>query len=86
LSYNEGKNIAVEYRSAEGHRERLPQLAMELVPGRPDVHSGIRDTHGAGGEGGHHDHPYRIYRRQTYRRAAEYECFIEKKGGFKWND
>jgi putative ABC transport system substrate-binding protein len=37
LGYGEGKNMAFEYRSAEGHLERLPQLAMELVRGRPDV-------------------------------------------------
>ncbi len=37
LGYREGRNMAFEYRSAEGHPERLPQLAMELVRGRPDV-------------------------------------------------
>ena len=37
LGYREGKNMAFEYRSAEGHPERLPQLAMELVRGGPDV-------------------------------------------------
>ena len=37
LGYREGKNLAFEYRSAEGHPERLPQLAIELVRGRPDV-------------------------------------------------
>ena len=37
LGYREGKNMAFEHRSAEGHAERLPQLAMELVRGRPDV-------------------------------------------------
>ena len=37
LGYGEGRNMAFEYRSAEGRSERLPQLAMELVRGRPDV-------------------------------------------------
>jgi putative ABC transport system substrate-binding protein len=37
LSYSEGKNMVFEYRSAEGHPQRLPQLAVELVRGRPDV-------------------------------------------------
>jgi putative ABC transport system substrate-binding protein len=37
LGYREGQNIAVEYRSAEGHAERVPQLAAELVAMRPDV-------------------------------------------------
>jgi putative ABC transport system substrate-binding protein len=37
LGYREGKNMTFEYRSAEGRSERLPQLAMELVRGRPHV-------------------------------------------------
>ena len=37
LGYDEGRNMSFEYRSAEGRSERLPQLAMELVRGRPDV-------------------------------------------------
>jgi putative ABC transport system substrate-binding protein len=37
LGYIEGKNIAVEYRDAEGKAERLPQMADELVHLSPDV-------------------------------------------------
>jgi putative ABC transport system substrate-binding protein len=37
LGYSEGKNMAFEYRSAEGRPERLAPLAMELVRARPDV-------------------------------------------------
>jgi putative ABC transport system substrate-binding protein len=37
LGYGEGKNMAFEYRSAEGRSDRLPPLAMELVRGKPDV-------------------------------------------------
>jgi putative ABC transport system substrate-binding protein len=29
--YNEGKNVVVEYRWAEGHYERMPELAARLV-------------------------------------------------------
>src|SRR5262245_54936363 len=29
--YIEGQNIAIEYRYAEGKRDRLPELAVELV-------------------------------------------------------
>jgi putative tryptophan/tyrosine transport system substrate-binding protein len=37
LGYVEGRNLAVEFRFAEGKPERLPQLATELVALKPDV-------------------------------------------------
>ncbi|MDH2406594.1 ABC transporter substrate binding protein [Bradyrhizobium sp. SSUT18] len=37
LGYIEGKNLIIDYRRAEGHYERLPQLAEELVVLRPNV-------------------------------------------------
>ena len=37
LSYVEGQNIAIEYRSAEGHLDRLPALAAELVRLKVDI-------------------------------------------------
>ena len=37
LGYRKGQTIEVEYRSAEGHPERIGQLAAELVALRPDV-------------------------------------------------
>jgi putative ABC transport system substrate-binding protein len=37
LGYSEGRNMTLAYRSAEGHPERLPALAAELIDGRPDV-------------------------------------------------
>jgi putative ABC transport system substrate-binding protein len=37
LGYVDGRNIAIEYRAAEGRPERLPELAADLVRGKPDV-------------------------------------------------
>jgi putative ABC transport system substrate-binding protein len=37
LGYEEGRNIAFEVRSAEGHPERLPDIAAELVALKVDV-------------------------------------------------
>ena len=37
LGYVEGKNIAIEYRSAENKLDRLPALADELVRLKVDV-------------------------------------------------
>ena len=37
LGYSEGRDFAFEYRFAEGHLDRLPKLASELVALKPDV-------------------------------------------------
>ena len=49
LGYVEGKNIVIEYRSAEGKAERIPDLAAELVRLKVDmiVSSGPTSTHQA---------------------------------------
>ena len=47
LGYVEGRNVVVEYRSAEGKIERLPALAAELVALKVDVIFAIGGTPGA---------------------------------------
>ncbi|MDZ4345181.1 MAG: ABC transporter substrate-binding protein [Candidatus Binatia bacterium] len=49
LGYVEGKNIVIEWRSAEGKLDRLPALAAELVSLKVDiiVTSGSAPTHAA---------------------------------------
>lgn len=37
LGYQDGKNVIIEYRSAEGDADRLPFLAEELVANRVDI-------------------------------------------------
>ena len=37
LGYAEGRNIAIEYRSAEGHPDRARELALQVVALKPDV-------------------------------------------------
>src|SRR5689334_20055465 len=37
LGYIEGHNLVIDYRSADGHAERFPELASELVRGEVDL-------------------------------------------------
>jgi hypothetical protein len=41
FDYVEGKNIIVEYRFAEGRRDRIPALVAELMQIGPDVLVGL---------------------------------------------
>jgi hypothetical protein len=49
--YLEGQNLAIEYRWAEGHYERLPAQAVDLVDRKVDVIAAPNDVlaHGAKG-------------------------------------
>ena len=48
--YIEGQNLAIEYRVAEGHYDRFPALAADLVGRKVDVILTGGGTFGSGGE------------------------------------
>ncbi len=59
LGWIEGKNITIEYRFAEQKRERLPELAADLVRLKVDLIVVTGTTTGVSGEESDHDHPHR---------------------------
>ena len=47
MGYIEGRNVAIEYRWAEGHNERLGALAADLVSAKAAVIVVLGNTHSA---------------------------------------
>src|SRR5262249_13511143 len=65
LGYAEGKNLIFDFRSAEGHLERLPQLAADLVKTNPDlIVAGFRDGDRQGGASRNREHTCRVHQRR----------------------
>jgi hypothetical protein len=56
----EGRTMAIEYRWAEGHYERLPILAAELASRQVALIVAKPNASGTGGQGSHREHTHRL--------------------------
>jgi len=64
LGYVEGQNLKIELREAEGHYERLPDLAADLVKLQPAVLVGAQLPRDSRAQGCDSDNPHRVHRRR----------------------
>ena len=64
LGYVEGRDFVMEHRLAEGHPDRLPALAADLVRAQVDVIRHGRHTGDVCGNAGDPDHPDRFWERR----------------------
>jgi putative tryptophan/tyrosine transport system substrate-binding protein len=64
VGYIEGRNVAIEYRWAEGQNERMPGLLGDFLRRPVSVIAVLRQyTCGVGGKGCEHDSPNRVRHR-----------------------
>ena len=63
LGWIEGKNVAIEYRYAEGKLEHLPELAADLVRLKVDWIVASGTPVGVSSQECHHDYSYRDNKR-----------------------
>ena len=79
--YVEGQNVAIEYRWAEGHYDRLPALAADLVGRKVDVIAAWRHRCGTSGEKCDLDDPDRLYRSSPTRSEPGLVASLARPGG-----
>jgi putative tryptophan/tyrosine transport system substrate-binding protein len=72
--YEDGRNVSIEYRSAEGHYDRLPALARDLVSRRSTVIAAV---------GGSPVHWQQRSRRSRFRSFFKLEATRSKLGSLR---